>query len=300
VKYSFFSPYDIYFVWTSTDYYSVAKGDYTVKALTESHVCLIEDSFPYEFLDDLIAQEVLRLFSGAKDTNLIELNGDYSGGINEESIIQNILKAFRGEPFNVNPNPSQEELVKTVNVGLGGIPEEYAGELIDTLSELSSKLGLGIAFNVLEYFNGIPETFNAVDEYNRIRGIAQKESDAYVIFVGNGYSRVSETESGDNGNNYTDLRQGFDTSRISESIIGEAYSSKGLAWFKITGNNIIYHIKLIGHEICHLIKCTHIYLTHAMMNHQRYPNSEALFLTAKTWETIYENRHLSRNDLERE
>jgi len=125
VKASFSKPLDYYFVWTARDY-KMNDLDYAAKSYTRYKTTIIDQDFEEDKLNDIIAHEILRVFSGAKDTVIVKNENDiFQGGFNELEVYKNLLKKLSFDEFDTKKNLSEKRIV-TINIGLDDISERYA------------------------------------------------------------------------------------------------------------------------------------------------------------------------------
>lgn len=271
IKHSFDNPYDYYFVWTTSDY-SNGKNDYAAKALTKQRVSLIDDDFPKEHLDKLITQEILRLFTGAKDTTVQnEKDKTYFTQIDEEGVTKNLTKISRDADYQLDINLKKHRTV-TINVGLDGISQQYAQELLSSVSQIYTK-EFNISFHPIGFYDHkLPNSWKFHKEMKRLKGVASKQSDIYILLT---------------NYNWDDDKTGSDY-----SLEGGANSSYGYLWAETQGD-IERVISTITHEIGHLFKAKHIYRKNAIMHPISSKNSNQVFWTPHNKEIILKNKFMN-------
>lgn len=268
IKHSFDKPHDYYFVWTASDYGS-GKDDYAAKALTKQRVSFIDDDFQKDCLDKLIMQEILRLFTDAKNTTIQhEEDEAYFTQIGEEGVTENLTKIFRDADYQLDINLEKHRTV-TINVGLDGISQQYAQELLSSISQTYTK-EFNISFQPIGFYgHKLPDSWNFYKEIERLKGVASKQSDIYILLT---------------NHNWDDEKTG-----PAYSLEGEANPSYGYLWAETHGDTKEV-ISAITHEIGHLFKAKHIYRKNAIMHPISSSSPDQVFWTPNSKETILKNK----------
>lgn len=255
IKHSFSKPHDYYFAISHFQDYSYENDDFAVKALTESRVCFIDSDFQEENLEELVSQEILRLFSDAKNTNFYKNIDYYSIGVSEEKIKKNIFKTFNEKPYNITPDIFQR--VITVNIGLDNVSEDMANYLLEQASKVYEK-NFGIKFKAVDLYEyKLPKAWNTFKQMKKIKNKAKQSSDLYLMFTNTNWGQNSDGE-------------GY-------SIAGEANPYYGYSWIEVY-NDLDRVIHTLVHELAHLFKAEHVYLRNALMH--PYNNNKVNFTPA--------------------
>lgn len=271
IKYSFSNPQDFYFAITTGDL-KEEKNDFAVKALTKSGVDLIDKGLSKKDISTLVANEILRYFSGAKDTTYSKRIGDVSG-IDEKAVRRNLWKPYHEKGYDANIDKGKERIV-TVNIGLDGTTKKQAEEIIKDVYDIFEK-EFGIGFRMVDTYNfKMPDKWKD-DEMDKVRAAARNPSDIYLLFTQKDWTNLNDST-------YVEAKK--DTG----SVAGLADSYHGWSWIETQHDKKLV-VQIAAHEIGHLFRGSHVYLRDEYMHPNTNPENPTW--SPRNRQTILKNKY---------
>jgi len=298
IKHSFSQPLDYYFAWSTRDFRIMLKHfgmvlngngiDYLVKGLTQDRVCLIDNPFPHHFsergLDQLIAQEILRLFANEENELSLRIFNDeiLFDKVDEAEVRKNLRKQFKNPNYQLIVNLKERREV-TVNVALDGVSKEYAQKLLSFVSDIYEGQ-FNITFNPMGFYkHELPDRWNFVREMRKMKDAAKNPSDIYLLLTGTDWTEFGYFLIKNSSHNSSAVGQ---TNPKAGAIWVETYQEPMTTIYSLVrGTREV--VQTLTHEIGHLFGIKHIYLRGSIMHPY---SSDSFIWTPKSKETILMNK----------